>query len=407
MKIQLLVAFVLLLSILACGAPAPASPTYTAPPAPGGEAAGLWYLTRGEAKSDQAWGVDTDPAGNIYTAGYYQSPSSALFYDMVMYKFSPDGAELWRTQWGGNLEEKAFIVVVDEPYVYIGGTQHTSAALDQADMAVLALDMETGRVLWTFTWGQGYGYEEVDGLVVDGDALYISGWTTGQTSRNDLAVLKLTRDGKLVWQNTWGGDGFDTADGQMVVDDQAIYVSGRYGGQNMLLGGQSVLVKFDKASGAYLQHALWGSTFFSDGLGSTSDGTSIYVVVLNVANADGQIVLLKYDKQLNLLWSQEWGGRRGESARVAQVDQDGNILVAGSTESIGAGGSDILLLQYAPDGTLNWFQTWGGSGKEAVQGLALDGDYAYLVGSTELNSAGLTDALLVKADARSGQFPPP
>jgi hypothetical protein len=55
-----------------------------------------------------------------------------------------------------------------------------------------------------------------------------------------------------------------------------------------LFGGQSVLVKFEKTTGAYLQHTLWGRTFFSDGLGSTSDGTYIYVVGLNLANATSQ-----------------------------------------------------------------------------------------------------------------------
>jgi hypothetical protein len=397
----------LLAAVLACGAPQPDAPAASPPAAQPGVAADLWYRLRGEAKSDQAWGVDVDSEGNVYTAGYYQSPASSLFFDIVVYKFGSDGRELWRTQWGGDLEEKAFIVVVDEPVVYVAGTQHTSAALEEADMAVLALDAESGRVLWSFTWGQGHGYEEVDGLVVEPDAIYVSGWTTGAASSGDIALLKLDRAGALVWARTWGGDGFDSADGQMVVDDEAIYVSGRFGGQNMLLGGQAALVKFDKAAGAYLAHALWGSTFFSDGLGSTSDGTYIYVTGLNIANANGQIFLLKYDKDLDLLWAQEWGGPKGESARVVEAAADGSVLVAGSTESYGAGGSDVVMLKFAPDGTLTWSQTWGGPGRDTVQGLALDGGYAYLVGSSESNGAGMNDALLLKVDARTGRFPPP
>ncbi len=89
---------------------------------------------------------------------------------MVIYKFNPDGTEQRRTQWGKTLEAKAFVVWVQEPYVYIGGTLHNSVALEEADMAILALDMNSGKVMWSFTWGPGYGYEEVDGLVADGDA---------------------------------------------------------------------------------------------------------------------------------------------------------------------------------------------------------------------------------------------
>jgi hypothetical protein len=128
---------------------------------------------------------------------------------------------------------------------------------------------------------------------------------------------------------------------------------------------------------------------------------------LNIANNNGQIFLLKYDKALNLVWAQEWGGTAGESARVAEVDEAGNILVAGSTFSHGAGGSDIVLLQFAPDGSLNWTSIWGGPLDDAVQGMAIEDDFVFLAGSTRNNSQGMGDALVIKADSRSGRFPSP
>jgi hypothetical protein len=399
----------LLLATLACGVssvkPTSIQPNLT--PTPTVDATNLWFLTRGQTKSDQAWGVDVDSAGNIYTAGYYQSPPSALFYDLDIYKFAPDGSEIWRTQWGGNLEEKGFVVFVEEPYVYVGGTQHTSVALDQADMAVLALDMHTGEVLWAFTWGQGFGYEEVDGLVAEGDYLYISGWTTGKTSTGDMAVLKLKRsDGSLIWARSWGTPKFDEADGQMVVDEDNIYVSGRLEGTNALLGGQAVIARFSKDNGDYKDHRTWGGNIFSDGLGMTSDGTYLYVVGLTLDFGNGgQIFLLKYDKGLNLLWQQLWGGKGGESARAAVVDNAGNILIAGNTDSYGSGKGDIALLSYSPEGKLNWSSLWGGPLKDAVQGIAIFDEFVYLVGSTENGSQGLNDALLVKADVHTGSFP--
>jgi hypothetical protein len=408
LKPIVLVLLVIILSLLACGTPVPApvNETPLSPP-PTADQVSLWYLTRGQPKRDQVWGIDTDSQGNVYAAGYFQSPASDPFFDMVIYKFASDGSELWRTQWGDKFEQKAFIVVVDEPFVFVGGTSRPSISLTESDMVLLCLDITSGEIVWDFTWDQGYGYEEVDGLVVEADAIYLSGWTTGKTTSNDIAVLKLDRTGNLLWVQTWGSNGFDTADGQMVVDDKAIYVSGRYNGSNILFGGQAVLVKFDKTTGAYLQHTLWGSTFFSDGLGSTSDGTHIYVVGLNIANNNGQIFLLKYDKALNLVWAQEWGGTAGESARVAEVDEAGNILVAGSTFSHGAGGSDIVLLQFAPDGSLNWTSIWGGPLDDAVQGMAIEDDFVFLAGSTRNNSQGMGDALVIKADSRSGRFPSP
>ncbi len=407
----LVFSFAVLLVSLACGQGVPPTPTSlptTVAPTANQSAPNpsLWYLRRGEAKSDELWGVDADSQGNIYAAGLFQSPATKPFYDVVVYKFAPDGSELWRTQWGGQFQEKAFIVTVSEPYVYVGGEVNNSFSLFDSDILLLALDMNDGHELWNFKWGSGFGYHELDGLVVDGDSIYASGWTTGETTSGDIAVLKLDRNGNQIWVKTWGSDGFDSADGQMVVDDRFIYVSGRYGGET-LTGGKSLLVKFSKETGEYVNHATWGQGIFNDGYGMTSDGTYLYVVGLTIVNANGQIFLLKYDKDLRLVWEQTWGGKGGESARAIAVDAAGNILVTGHTTSYGNGENDIMLLKYGPDGTLLWEQLWGGSLLDQTHGLVIDDNFVYLVGETENNAAGLTDGLLIKADAGTGEFPQP
>ena len=427
MKPALILSTIILFVTLACGGttsivtstvtptaastatPSPGVPVSTASSQLPTDSSQLWYLTRGDEKSDQLWGVATDSQGNIYTAGYFQHPATKTFFDTIIYKFTPDGNEVWHTQWGGKFQEKAFVVAVAEPYVYIGGLANNSLSLFDSDMLVLALDMNDGHVIWKFNWGQGFGYQEVDGLVVDGDHLYVSGWTTGEKTSGDTAILKLNRaDGSLVWAKTWGTDKFDSADGQMVVDKDALYISGRINGTNMLTGGEAVIAKFSKDTGDYLDHRTWGGPIFSDGLGMTSDGTFLYVTGMTLDKGNGgQIFLLKYDKNLNLVWQQLWGGKNGESARVAEVDASGNILIAVNTSSYGAGKSDIALLEFSPDGKLNWSQLWGGPLVDSVHGMAIDGGFVYLVGSTENNSQRLDDALLVKADAQTGQLPPP
>jgi hypothetical protein len=367
-----------------------------------------WFLIRGESKTDQAWGVDTDRDGNIYLASFQQAEHE-LFADMVIYKFSPDGVELWQTRWGGKYMEKAFIVTVSEPYAYIGGLTYTSAVnLMEADMAVVALNTEDGSLVWDFTWGQGYGYEEVDGLVVDGDSIFLSGWTTGETTGNDLAILKLDREGNLLWETAWGGAGWDQADGQMVVDDSSIYVCGRYNGANILLGGQGLLARFSKTSGEFLSHAVWGGPLGTDALGMTGDGAYLYTVGLTVDRGNGgQIFLRKWDKELNLIWERLWGGKGSEEARAIEIGPSGDIFIVGASDSYGNGGSkDIVLLRYTRDGTLVWDRTIGGPQNEAAHGIALFQDRIYIAGNTQSTGRGQDDAILIAADAESGEFPP-
>jgi hypothetical protein len=385
----------------------PESPAPAATETPRAEAIAPWYLLRGGPKLDQGWGVDVDAAGNIYFA-VFQQDAGEPFADMMIYKFSPDGTEIWRTRWGGKLMEKAFIITVAEPYAYVGGLTYSSAIdLNAADMAVLALSTEDGGVAWEFTWGQGYGYEEVDGLVVDGEKIYISGWTTGKTTGNDLAVLKLDLQGNLVWANTWGGDKWDQADGQLVVDNDTLYVCGRYNGENYLLGGEALIVRFSKETGRYLSHAVWGGPIGTDALGMAGDGTYLYTVGLTVDRGNGgQTFLLKWDKNLNLIWERLWGGKGSEEARAVAVGPSGDVYIAGASDSYSNGGAkDIVFLRYNPEGDLIWQRTFGGLQNEAAHGIALYGGYAYIAGNTQSIGAGQDDAILISAGAEEGIFP--
>ena len=410
------VAVVFLLAALACAAPIGSKSTT---PAQGDQTAAtadallsqstvgsLWYLTRGSAKLDQGWGTDVDEQGNIYFATYQQAEGE-LFTDMVIYKFSPLGDELWKTRWGGQYQEKAFVIQVDGADVYVGGTQYSSAVdLNAGEMVVLALDTQSGNLKWDFTWGQGYGYEEVDGLVVEPDGIYISGWTTSEKSLCDVGLLKLDKQGQIIWTSVWGTERWDEADGQMVVDEQYIYIAGRIDADNIAFGGDALLAKFNKSDGSYVQHVTWGGKQFDDALGMTSDGTYLYPVGLTLSKGNGgQIFLLKYDKDLNLQWEQVWGGPKGESARSAAIDPNGDILIAGETSSYGSGGNDIVLLSYAYDGTFRWSKTWGGEQNEGALDIVMLGWNTFIATNTRSYGAGEDEALLIKADGQTGIFP--
>ncbi len=366
----------------------------------------LWYLTRGAANTDEAWAVDLDPQGNIYWATHQAAPGP--WTDMIIYKLAPDGTELWKARWGGQWGEQAFVITVVGPVVYVGGlTQHGPAYPHDADMAVIALSADDGALLWQFTWDQGFGYEEVDGLVKDGDYLYVAGWTAGQTTSNDMALLKLDLNGNQVWSTTWGTNGWDEENGQIVVDSQRVYLAGRYNAPNALFFGDAVLAAFSKETGEFIAKTTWGGLLLDDAFGMTGDGQHLYVVGItsNHGNA-GQIALLKYNTDLSLVWETFWGGPGTESARVVKTDAEG-VLVAGWTDSFGSGEGDLALLRFTRDGDLVWSRIWGGSGFEQAHGLVIGGSAAYIAGETTSFGNGKQDALLVKVDALTGDFPPP
>jgi len=89
--------------------------------------------------------------------------------------------------------------------------------------------------------------------------------------------------------------------------------------------------------------------------------------------AGGQdVLLLKYDSTGHLLVERVWGGTADDSGSGVAVDSSGNVYVAGSTQSFGFGRSDALLLKFNSSGSLLWAKTWGGSSYDAAYDLAFD-----------------------------------
>jgi hypothetical protein len=402
----LLVIIVLVLAALACGTivntKEKPTPQATIDPS------ALWLRVAGDSKADQSWAVETDDGGNLYWGTFQQAPGD-LFTDLVIYKFDPSGNPLWQTRYGDKFQEKLFVLAVSPPYLLVGGEQDHSLNIAQADMLVLALDLGDGHVVWEFNYDQGYGYEEVDGLVADGEFIYISGWTTSEKNGNEVGLLKLDRQGNLIWAQSWGGPGWDEADGQMVVDDAHIYITGRYNGNTILTGGYGLLAKFRKDNGEYVRHLVWNDRQFYNGFGMTSEGTYLYVTGLTIIplsglGGDGQIFVQKWDKDFNLLWERQWGGSGGDQARAIGVDDAGRIVVAGNTTI--QGDRRIALLVYNDAGTLLAETVWGGAQEDVVHGLWIDGEYAYLAGQTTSLGAGMFDALLIRVYFPTATFPP-
>jgi hypothetical protein len=361
----------------------------------------LWYLVRGGVNSDESWWVDADSAGNIYWATHQTVPGPLS--DIFLYKFSPDGSEMWNRRWGGVWNEQAYVVTVADSLVLVGGTKWTGIWTNSCDMAMICWTT-AGDSLWDLTWDGGFGYEELDGLVVDGDTIYAAGWTTGETTGNDLAVLKLDRQGRLTGSRTWGTPFWDEANGQIVVGPQYVYVAGRYNAPSELTGGDAVLAAFDKHTLEYAWHQTWGGMELDDAYGMIDDGEHLYLVGLTLSFGGSHIFLLKYDLDGTLLWDTIWGGTGAESSRSLDVSDAGDVLVAGKTTAYGQGEHDIVLLRYTADDSLLWFQTWGGPEIETAHGIVIDGPYAYIAGETYSFGQGKNDALLIKASI-DGQFP--
>jgi len=108
---------------------------------------------------------------------------------------------------------------------------------------------------------------------------------------------------------------------------------------------------------------------------------------------------LKYN--FNLSWVKTWGGVAGESSAAGAYDNAGNLYLAGSTDTFGAGNYDAYLIKYNSTGNLLWRKTWGGAGADEARALTLDSQgNCYVTGGTNsFGMLGSEDVFLLKYDS--------
>lgn len=133
----------------------------------------------------------------------------------------------------------------------------------------------------------------------------------------------------------------------------------------------------------------------------TSDGGYIICGETNSAGAgDKDLYVLKTTDSGKIQWERTFGGKCAETGSVLLEIPGGGYLVAGQTNSFGAGNYDIYLLRLNDKGEKVWEKTFGGSDLEEVTSVQLTKDNAFLLaGRTFSYSQSNSDAYLLKVDA--------
>ncbi|MCC6012537.1 T9SS type A sorting domain-containing protein [Candidatus Caldipriscus sp.] len=133
----------------------------------------------------------------------------------------------------------------------------------------------------------------------------------------------------------------------------------------------------------------------------TSDGGYILAGYTSSFGAGSyDIFFIKTDENGNISWTKTYGGAGGDFSYSVQQTSDGGYIVAGGTNSFGAGGLDIFLIKTDADGNIIWAKTYRGTGDEWARSVHQTSDGGYiLAGATNSFSAGGYDILLIKADA--------
>ncbi|MCK4478760.1 hypothetical protein KAU88_09595 [Candidatus Bathyarchaeota archaeon] len=120
----------------------------------------------------------------------------------------------------------------------------------------------------------------------------------------------------------------------------------------------------------------------------------------------GDAWLVKTDAAGNMQWNKTYGGTGDDWAHSVVQTADGGYVMAGLTDSFGAGSYDSWLIKTDSFGNMQWNQTYGGIGYDTAWTVVQtsDGGYA-VIGETGSFGAGGSDMWLIKTDLAGNPCP--
>jgi Beta-propeller repeat len=237
------------------------------------------------------------------------------------------------------------------------------------------------------------------------NSIYITGSTQTFGGENyNVFLQKYDQSCNLLYTKQWAGQGDDVARGITTDAFDNVYITGY---TNSFDNGstQIFLLKYT-GFGDLLFSKIWGGVKNDYGAGVVADNLgNVYVVgTTNSLGAGGSdVVLLKYDSSGNLLYQKTWGGTQNDFGTGVAVDAGGYVYVTGYTYSLGPtpGIASVFLLKYDPFGNLLFQKTWGGIKNDFATGITVDLDgNVYVTGYTKSYSItpGVPSAFLLKFD---------
>ena len=162
------------------------------------------------------------------------------------------------------------------------------------------------------------------------------------------------------------------------------------------------LLKINSAGGA-----LWSKTYggteaeYGYDIQETDDGGFVMVgSTQSYGEGNSDIYLVRVDSVGEILFSQTYGGEEDDEARSVRITSDGGFIICGTTNSYGAGYSDLYLVRTNASGDTLWTRTFGGAGGESGFAVRQTADGGYIaVGSTGSFGTGYSSVYVVRLDA--------
>jgi hypothetical protein len=214
-------------------------------------------------------------------------------------------------------------------------------------------------------------------------------------------VLAGTGLAQVSWQKTFGGDSTDVANAVLATADSGCIFAGYT--NSFGAGGLDYYVGKVDARG----NLQWSATYGGPGndygyaIAQCRDGGFVIAGLTGSFGAGGgDFYVVRIDKLGDTIWTRTYGGTALDVAYSVQQTFDGGFIVAGYTNSFGAGDQDVYLVKTDSAGDTLWTHTYGGSKQDFGYSVQQTSDSGYIItGSTYSFGNGGAAVYLIKTDA--------
>ena len=356
--------------------------------------------TYGGADWDEGYSVQQTTDGGYVVSGYTGS-FGAGSYDVYLIKTDANGNTIWtRTYGGGRWEEgRAVEQTSDGGYIITGYTNSFGAGYD--DIYLIKTNA-SGDTDWTRTFGgaesdEGYSVQQT----TDGGYIVAGSTSSFGAGSWDVYLIKTKSNGDTTWTRTFGGAWDDGGYSVQQTADEGYIITGyahSYGA-----GYWDVyLIKTD-SNGDTVWTRTYGGTNHEHGASVQQTADGGYIIAGHTESYGAgywDVYFIKTDADGDTIWTRTFGGASAESGDLVRQTADGGYIITGYTGSIGAGSYDVYLIRTDAGGDTLWTKTFGDTSRERGSWVQQTTDGGYViagnVGSYEANNF---DVYLIKTDS--------
>jgi hypothetical protein len=355
----------------------------------------LWAHTYGGPLADDASSFVQTADGGYVLAGYTYS-FGAGNEDFWLVKTNANGDSVWSRTFGGPGFEGANSLqqTTDGGFILAGFSNSFGGGYN---LWLVKTDAN-GNSSWSRNFG-GPGWDGANCVLQTADGYLLAGLTNSYGAGDfDFWLLKTNTNGDSVWSRTFGGPLYEdifsiqptTGGGYILAGRTLSYGAGNY---------DAYLVKTNSSGDSLWTRHFGGPGFeTATAVQQTADGGYVFAGITSSYGAGNEdFWLFKTNSNGDSVWSRTFGGMSWDRAYSIQKTADGGYILAGRADSYGAGQGDVWLVKTNANGDSLWSRTFGGAAFDGAYFVRQTTDSGFvLAGFTESFGAGGRDFWLVK-----------